>query len=393
MRQVYAAFERECAMPGEADQEQQLDLTAATATAAAAEAGTTMDPARTEAFLGRMVGILNDTSLALMCSIGHQTGLFDTMATLPPSTSAQLAAATGLNERYVREWLGAMVTGRIVEYVPDRATYALPPEHAAALTRAAGPNNLAGISQYFPLMGNVETQIIASFRQGGGVPYAAYPRFQQLQAEESAAIFDSSLLSTTLPLVPGLVERLRSGIDVLDVGCGQGHAINLMARAFPASRFTGLDFSDEGIERARAEAATWGLTTAHFAVQDVAMLGAPAQFDFITAFDCIHDQAHPRQVLDAVSAALRPSGVFLMVDVRASSSLQENMEHPMGPMLYTISCLHCMTVSLAQGGEGLGTVWGEKQATQLLRDAGFTHIEIQHQPADMLNSYYICTKS
>jgi SAM-dependent methyltransferase len=234
--------------------------------------------------------------------------------------------------------------------------------------------------------------MIESFRHGGGVPYAAYPRFQQLQAEESAAVFDASLISATLPLVPGLVERLNAGIDVLDVGCGQGHAITLMARAFPASRFTGLDFSDEGVEQGRREAAGWGLTNARFAVQDVAALDAPAQFDFITAFDCIHDQAHPRQVLQGIHAALRPGGIFLMVDVHASSSLQENMEHPMAPMLYTISCLHCMTVSLAQGGEGLGTVWGEQQATRLLRDAGFTHVDIEHQPADMLNSYYICSK-
>src|SRR5713101_653784 len=107
--------------------------------------------ARMEAFFGRMVGILNEASLALMCSIGHQTGLFDTLATLPPSTSQQIAAAAGLNERYVREWLGAMVTGRIVEYDPERGVYTLPPEHAAALTRAASPMNMAAITQFIPL--------------------------------------------------------------------------------------------------------------------------------------------------------------------------------------------------------------------------------------------------
>jgi 2-polyprenyl-3-methyl-5-hydroxy-6-metoxy-1,4-benzoquinol methylase len=367
-------------MSGEPDQQQ---LGTATST---------LDSARAEAFLGRMVGILNDAGLALMCSVGHQTGLFDTMATLPPSTSQQIATAAGVDERYVREWLGALVTGQIVEYDPAHHTYSLPPEHAAALTRAAGPNNLAFQMQYIPMMANVETGIVESFRNGGGVAYAQFPRFQQLMAEDSGSVLDSSLLSATLPLVPGLVDRLRSGIDVLDVGCGRGHAINLMAREYPASRFTGVDFSEEGIAAARAEAAGWGLANARFQVQDVARLDAPAQFDFITAFDAIHDQALPRQVLKAISTALRPGGVFLMVDVQASSHVHENIEHPLGPFLYTISCMHCMTVSLAQGGEGLGTVWGEQLATQLLREAGFTQVDIKHQPADVVNSYYICTK-
>jgi 2-polyprenyl-3-methyl-5-hydroxy-6-metoxy-1,4-benzoquinol methylase len=348
------------------------------------------DPA--EAFMGRMVGILNDASLALMCSIGHQTGLFDTMASLPPSTSAQIATAANLNERYVREWLGAMVTGQIVAYDPSTQTYKLPPEHAAGLTRAAGPNNLASFGQYIAMMGIVEPQIIDAFRHGGGVPYSEFTRFTRIMREESGAILDASLLEATLPMVPGLLDRLKAGIDVLDVGCGSGHAINIMARTFPASRFTGMDFSSEALAAATAEAVEWGLTNAHFEQQDVAQLNAPAQYDFITAFDTIHDQAHPRQVLKAVATTLRPGGIFLMVDVQASSRLEENIAHPMGPMLYTISAMHCMTVSLAQGGEGLGTVWGEQQATQLLTDAGFTAIDIKHQTADIMNSYYIATK-
>jgi 2-polyprenyl-3-methyl-5-hydroxy-6-metoxy-1,4-benzoquinol methylase len=350
-----------------------------------------LDTERAEAFLGRMVGILNDAGLALMCSIGHQTGLFDTMANLSPSTSEQIATAAGLNERYVREWLGAMVTGRIVEYDPAHRTYALLPEHAAALTRAAGPNNLAFQMQNVPMLGNVEPSVIESFRHGGGVSYAEYPRFQELMAQDSGSVLDISLLSTTLPLVPGLPERLRAGIDVLDVGCGRGHAINLMAREFPASRFTGMDFSEEGIAAARAEAAGWGLAHAQFQMGDVAQWDAVRQYDFVTAFDAIHDQARPRQVLAAIARALRPGGVFLMVDIQASSHVEENIEHPLGPFLYTVSCMHCMTVSLAQGGEGLGTVWGEQLATELLHEAGFTQVEIRHQPADVFNSYYVCT--
>jgi len=314
------------------------------------------------------------------------------MAGLPPSTSAQIAQATGLNERYVREWLGAMVTGRIIEYDPNSGAYRLPPEHAATLTRAAGPDNLANLAQYIPLMGNVEEHIISAFRNGGGVPYSAFPRFQQLQAEESAQIHDAVLIDVTLPLVPGLVDRLNAGIDVLDIGCGQGHSINLMARAFSNSRFTGYDFSEEGIAAANSEAAAWGLSNARSEVKDAATLNEPAAYDLITAFDTIHDQAQPTGVLRAIAEALRPGGVFLMVDIAASSNVHENMDHPLGPALYAVSTMHCMTVSLALSGEGLGTMWGEQLARQKLAEAGFTNVEVKQVPGDFLNNYYIATK-
>jgi 2-polyprenyl-3-methyl-5-hydroxy-6-metoxy-1,4-benzoquinol methylase len=243
------------------------------------------------------------------------------------------------------------------------------------------------------LLGDVEQGIVPDCREGGGVGYEQFPRFEQLMAESSALTNDAALIDVTLPLVPGLPERLQAGILVADIGCGCGHALNLMARAFPASRFTGMDFAPEGIATAEVEAHDSGLANARFQVQDVARLDAPAQFDFITAFDSIHDQAYPRQVLQAISQGLRPGGVFLMVDIRASSYVQENIEHPLGPFLYMISCMHCMSVSLAQGGEGLGAVWGEQLATELLHEAGFTQVEIQHQSTDVTNNYYICTKS
>ncbi len=350
------------------------------------------DQARAEAFAGQMLGVLNGASLAAMASIGHQTGLFDTMATLPAATCEHIAAAAGLNERYVREWLGAMVTGKIVDYDPAAKTYSLPAEHATCLTRAAGPDNLAFFTQYFSLMGQVEQQVVESFRNGGGVPYSAYPRFQELQAEETARVYDATLIDVTLPLVPGLVERLQDGIEVLDIGCGGGHAVNLMARAFPRSTFRGYDMSEEGVAAARAEAQRWGLSNAHFDVKDVATLDETERYGLITAYDVIHDLAQPAKVLGAVAAALHPDGTFLMIDIAASSNLEENLDHPLGPTLYTFSVTHCMTVSLAQHGAGLGTVWGEQTARRMLADAGFTQVEVKQVPGDILNNYYIATR-
>jgi SAM-dependent methyltransferase len=351
-----------------------------------------LDEAKVEAFGGRMVQMLNDGMLALMTSIGHQTGLFDKIATLPPSTSQQVAQATGLNERYVREWLGAMVTGGIIDYDPAGKAYRLAPEHAMFLTRASGPNNMATFMQFMALMGNVEEKLIESFRNGGGVPYSEYGTFQQLMAEESAQVVDATLLDVTLPLIPGMVERLKQGIDVLDVGCGQGHAINVMAQAFPNSRFTGYDFSEEGVAAGREEARKMNLTNAQFVVQDAAKIEQAEAFDLIGAFDAIHDQAQPTKVLANIARALRPDGTFLMVDIQASSNLEENMDHPIAPMLYSVSTAHCMTVSLALGGEGLGTVWGEQLARQKLAEAGFNNVTIEHVEGDIFNSYYIAKK-
>jgi 2-polyprenyl-3-methyl-5-hydroxy-6-metoxy-1,4-benzoquinol methylase len=347
------------------------------------------DQARSEAFTGRMVEILNSAALALMTSIGHQVGLFDTMAGLTAATSEQIARKAGLQERYVREWLGAMTTGRMIDHDPNTETYTLRPEHAAWLTRAAGTNNLALQAQYIPLLAQVEQDIVACMHKGGGVPYSAYPRFQQIMAEESGAVHDAGLIETILPLVPGLVERLYTGINVLDVGCGRGHAINLMAQAFPNSQFLGLDFSEEGIATGRAEAERLGLSNAHFEVQDVARLDSHRQYDLITAFDAIHDQAHPATVLQRIATALSPNGVFLMVDIKASSKVGENLDHVLGPFLYTVSCMHCMTVSLAYGGDGLGTMWGEQLGRQMLADAGFTEVVVQQVPGDLFNNYFI----
>src|SRR5918997_1079416 len=210
-----------------------------------------IDQARAEAFAERMLGTINEAAVALMASVGHRTGLFDAMSGLAPSTSGEIATAAGLDERYVREWLGAMVTGGIVEHDPEDATYVLPAEHARWLTRAASPENIAVTTQWIPLLGSVEDGIVESFRDGGGVPYSAYPRFHEVMAEESAQTTVAALLDSILPLAPGLIEKLRAGCEVLDIGCGRGRAIILLAESFPASTFTGYDFSAEAIDAAR----------------------------------------------------------------------------------------------------------------------------------------------
>lgn len=346
----------------------------------------------TEEFTERIAATLDGASLTILLSIGHQTGLLDTMAGLPPSTSAQIADAAGLDERYVREWLGGMTTGRVVEYDADTAAYSLPAHRAGVLTRAAGPQNLAVVAQFLPLLGEVEQKIIGCFRAGGGLPYREFPRFHQLMAEESGAMYDASLVDVVLPLVDGLVERLRAGADVADFGCGSGHAINVMAQAFPASRFTGIDFSEQAIATGIREAADRGLTNATFESHDLSELDKPEAYDVITVFDAIHDQARPARVLENIYRALRPGGVLLMADIKASSRLEENVGVPMSTYLYTTSLMHCMTVSLALDGAGLGTAWGTQLAIAMLGDAGFDDVRVAEIEADPINNYYIARK-
>ena len=345
-----------------------------------------------EEFAERMLRTMNEAALALMVSVGHRTGLFDAMAGMPAATSAEIASTAGLDERYVREWLAVMTTGRIVEHDGEAGTYSLPAGHAAWLTRAAGMQNLAIGMQYIGLLAMVEDQIVECFRHGGGVPYSAFPRFQAVMAEDSGAVHDATLIDMTLPLVPGLAARLSDGIDVADVGCGSGHAINLMARAFPRSRFTGFDLAEAGIASARAEAARRGLANARFEQRDAARLDETARFDFVTTFDAVHDQARPDLMLAGIAAALRPGGVYLCVDTSASSKLAENVGHPLATFLYTVSCMHCMTVSLADGGMGLGTMWGEQTARKMLGEAGFTSVEAKRVDGDIVNAYIIARK-
>lgn len=351
-----------------------------------------LETSRVEKFAGRLVRVLNDGALALMLGIGHRVGLFDAMDGLPPSTSGAIAATAGLQERYVREWLGAMTVAGIVEYDASHATYRLPAEHAASLTRAAGSGNLAGPIQFVGMLARVEAEVARCFREGGGVAYENYPEFHELMAEDTAALHDAVLVDEVVPLVPGLRERLDSGIAVADIGCGTGHTLNLLARTFPRSSFTGYDIAAEALEVGRREAREWGLANVDLVVRDVATLHEPGRFDLVTAFDAIHDQAHPDRVLARVAQALKPDGVFLMADFAASSELDDNRAHPMAPFIYTVSTMHCMTVSLSQGGLGLGTAWGEQLALRMLRDAGFAHVEIRRVEADVFNNYYIAAR-
>ncbi len=353
---------------------------------------TKLNSEQLEAFGTRFLETLNHGALIMMISVGSRVGLFDAMRGAGSLTSDEIAQRAGLNERYVREWLGAMVCGGIVDSDPTGKMYELPPLQAAMLTDGAGGENLSHLAQYVSMMGFIEEKLLHCFRHGGGVGYDEFPRFHELMERDSKQSVVDHLFNDVLPLIPDVVEQLREGIHVLDIGCGRGRALLALALEFPASRFTGYELSHEAVSFAQNEAHKLGLRNVEFVQRDLTDFDKTADeaaFDFVTAFDAIHDQARPDRVLAGIRRTLATGGTFFMQDIGASSNVSENREHPIGTLLYGISCSHCMTVSLAQGGLGVGAVWGEQLTREFLTTAGFSRIDRHTLPHDIQNYYYI----
>ncbi|RIA55060.1 class I SAM-dependent methyltransferase [Dichotomicrobium thermohalophilum] len=344
------------------------------------------DQARAEAFAGKIAEALDTAAVMGMMAIGHRLGLFDTLAEMPPATSEQIAQKTGLAERYIREWLAVMTCGRVVEYDPARRTYHLPPEHAACLTRGAPLGNLAVYSRLTSLIGAVQDDVVKCFETGGGTTYGDYPCFHEIMAEDSQQTVISSLFDAVLPAFEGVDQRLAAGIDVLDAGCGRGEALLAMSQRFPASRFVGYDLCPDAIAHAQEKARDAGAENVHYEVRDLTGYCEPNRWDLIFSFDAVHDQKDPQGLINGLAGSLRPGGVYVMQDIGGSAHLENNMEFPMAAMLYAISCAHCTPISVGQGGQGLGTMWGWETAEAMLRAAGFQSIEqhrFEHDPTNV----------
>ncbi len=357
--------------------------------------------AKRDAFGKKMMDILNHGALNLAMGLGYRQQLFDTMEQLgTPSSMEDIALKSSQNQRYLREWLGVMVTGGVVEMTTDpsgETLYHLPPEHAAFLTRNSGNNNLGVYTQEIPLLTHCAMEaVVEGFGSGQGVPFSQYPRFQSFMAELSNAKHRQVLVEQFLPQVEDgrLIKKLEKGISVCDLGCGEGVALNLMAKAFPKSRFTGIDNHGAALERAQNEAEKMGLNNAIYYLEDAALLADDPRFvmkfDYICAFDAIHDQSRPLEALKSIGKMLAPGGLFSMVDIAADSHHAGNLEHPMGPFLYTVSLMHCMPVGLNDNGAGLGMMWGRQRAEQLLKEAGFDEVVVQEMAHDSFNLHYLC---
>jgi SAM-dependent methyltransferase len=337
-----------------------------------------------------VAGHLRSSMLVMMIELGHRLGLLEAMAGAGPLTPRALAERAGCDERNVLEWLGAMATGGLVTLDAGADTYALDEAHAAVLT-GGGPSDLSRLAAQPTVLAAVVPAVAEAMRTGVGVGYDAYAGFGALMDQMSRPLFDAVLVSGYLATVDGLVDRLTGGgLRCLDVGCGTGHASIVLGRAFPGALAAGLDLSDEAVAAGRATAMAEGLANVELSVGDALALPTDPPWDLITAFDAIHDQADPMGLLRRIHSALAPAGVFLMVDIKAGTGVAANLGHPMGPWFYGVSVLHCLQVSLAGGGPGLGTCWGRELAESMLRDAGFGSVDVHKVEADRANLVYVC---
>ena len=359
--------------------------------------------AQREAFARKLTDILNYGALNLAMGLGYRAGLFDAMDALDgPATAGVVARQAGCDSRYVQEWLGVMVCGGVVTLHPGehgKDRFELPRAHADLITRRAGSANMGVYTQEIPLLTRCAMEeVLEGIRTGQGVGYANYPRFQQFMGQLADAKHRDVLVDVFLPSVDGgaILKQLHAGIGVCDVGCAEGLALILMAEAFPRSTFVGLDIAGEALEKARAEARRRGLANVTFRAQDAAALDPACdlaeRFDYVTAFDAIHDQTRPLAALRGVHALLKPDGAFSMVDIAAGSRLADNQAHPMGPFLYTVSLMHCMPVGLVAGGAGLGMMWGREKAVAMLQEAGFRRVAVEEIPKDPFNLHFFCRK-
>ncbi|HEU5003329.1 MAG TPA: class I SAM-dependent methyltransferase [Actinomycetota bacterium] len=346
-----------------------------------------LDPQKMEEAAGRIMSLYVGSMMTYMIDIGHRTGLLATAAQ-GPGTAAELAARAGLHERYVREWLGAVVTGGLFDYDPESRTYALPAEAAIVLT--AGPMPMSAFAGLQTHLGKHVGDLARVFREGGGVPYSAFrPEFTDLMDQIGRAWYDCSLVDAYLPQVEGLTATLEAGAAAADFACGTGHGLVVLARRFPASSFVGYDLDEGAIACARAEASGAGLSNLRFEVADIARVDVAGAYDAVFVFDAVHDQVDPAGVLRVIHRALKPGGVFVMKEPRAADRLEDNIGNPFSPIMYSVSTLHCLTVSLAHEGAGIGTAFGEGLARSMLAEAGFEVVAVEGIPGDPMDAVYI----
>ncbi|XP_071965183.1 S-adenosylmethionine-dependent methyltransferase Rv2258c-like [Antedon mediterranea] len=345
-------------------------------------------------FAQRLMGMINGAAVTIAISLGSETGLFKVMTGLSkPKTSEEIAKIAGLKERYVREWLASMVVSRIVEMDEENGTYYVPPYRRPFLE---GPKNTAGFARMIPMLCEAYDSVADCFQLDGpnGVSYSRYGKFHHLMDFISNCLHSGSLIPRVLPQVPGMLDILEQGGQSLDVGCGRGKVVLLLAQRFPKSRFYGIDISRESIEFAKREAEKLSLDNAEFYTQDATQLPSDwsEKFDYVTSFDAIHDMPKPYKTLSEIKRILKPGGYFSMLEVNVHSHPVRNIGNPRAMNGYVISLMHCMAVSLnVENGAGLGIMWGKEEATKTLERVGFSDITLEPTP-DRFNCHYISKK-
>jgi len=333
------------------------------------------DKERAKTFTNQLLDDMAGAVKLHLCVIGDRLGLFKDLAANGPADPETFAARTGIDDRYAREWLEGMAAAAYVEFDPATQQFSLPAEHVRPLAEDRHPmfqGNLMNMLAYG--MGPLD-ELTKAFRSGGGVSQSAFPpEFYTTMQRSSGLRYDNFLLGTWLPDMPDVVAMLERGVDVADIGCGRGTAIALMAKAFPNSRFTGYDAFAPQIDGARQSAEQHGATAnTAFEVLD-ASAEIPRDFDIIFTFDVIHDMAKPREGLANIRRHLKPGGIYVLQEITSADERHDNRGSA-ATIKYGMSLTYCMTTSLANHGEGLGTLgMPQKVVRELCTQAGFTSV-------------------
>ncbi|MEM0128827.1 MAG: class I SAM-dependent methyltransferase [Thermoplasmata archaeon] len=352
-----------------------------------------MAPAPTEAspatrsFARRLLRLYAEAETVTMIDLGHRTGLWEALAA-GPGTAAEIAARAGVDARYAEEWLSAIACARIARYAPEGRRFSLSSARARCL---AGPSiyNLAPASRMVTLGARQGARLAHAFRTGRGISPAAYvEEFPAVMEEINRRRYDALLASAYVRCAPGLATALSRGIRVLDVGTGRGYPLLLLARAFPRSWFLGIDPDARSVALARRRAARERLPNLSYAEGTLEDLDPGDRFDAVTLFDVIHDLSRPAQVLGGIARRLRPGGILLATEPRASSDLSQNLGRSGATYLYGISVTYCLPVSRFGGPGGLGACGGEARTRALLAAAGFTRIRTREAPGNALGLVY-----
>lgn len=348
-----------------------------------------MDKEKLKLFTQKIFADMAGSMTAGLCYIGNKTGLFNAMAYKGALTLAQIIDESGLQPRYIEEWLNGMVCAGYLEYEPMAKTFTLPDEHAYLLASEGTDHFAGGLFHMVPSVLSVAPLVAQAFKQGGGVAFEHYHE-ELVEAIDliNRGNYANRLVSYWLKAIPNLFEKLEAGAYALDVGCGVGRISLTLAQAFPNSYFLGIDSHMQSIVTAQKNAEIQGLASnLQFSTQAIEELASDIKFDLITASDCLHDFTDPIAMLRAMHSCLKPDGVLFIIEPKVADDLENNC-NTIATMLYGFSVFHCMTQSLAEGGAGLGACMGPKKTEELIRNAGFTSFEILDIKSQV-NAFYV----